>query len=135
MCIRDSIYTPEVINLAGEATEGVYASAPVPPAGDVYNEFIAKYVEAYGEEPIAPFHATAYDATGVILDAIEAVGTLDADGNLVIDRAALVDAIRNTSGYVGVTGVLSCDENGDCGNPVFGLFIVRDGEFVPAVAE
>ena len=131
----DGIYTPEVINLAGEATEGVYASAPVPPAGDAYDEFIAKYVEAYGEEPIAPFHATAYDATGVILDAIEAVGTLDADGNLVIDRAALVDAIRNTSGYVGVTGVLSCDQNGDCGNPVFGLFVVRDGEFVPAVAE
>ena len=36
--------------------------------------------------PIAPYHAHAYDAYNIIFDAIEAVGLTDADGTLYIPR-------------------------------------------------
>ena len=37
------------------------------------------------------------------------------DGALVIDRAGIREYLDNLSGFQGVTGVLSCDEFGDCG--------------------
>ncbi|GAB4573635.1 MAG: hypothetical protein Kow0077_16620 [Anaerolineae bacterium] len=126
----DGIKAPEFVELAGDAAEGVYASAPVPISSDAFDAFLAKYEEVYGEAPIAPFHGTAYDAVGVILAAIEKVGELDADGNLVIDRLALAEAIRATENYPGLTGTLTCDENGECGGAVIDIFVVKDGEFV-----
>jgi branched-chain amino acid transport system substrate-binding protein len=126
----DGIQAPEFIDLAGDAAEGVFASAPVPVSSDTYDAFLAVYEEVYGEEPIAPFHANAYDAVGVIMDAIEAVGSLDDDGNLVIDRAALAQAIRDTQDYQGLTGVLTCDDNGECGGAVIDVYTVQDGEWV-----
>ncbi len=131
----DGIKAPEFIEAAGDAAEGVYASSPVPLSGDAYDAFIAAYTEAYGEAPIAPYHATAYDAVGVMLDAIEAVGTLDADGNLVIDRVALSQAIRATADYPGLTGSLTCDANGECGNALVDVFVVQDGNWVSTSAE
>ena len=131
----DGIYTPEFISLAGDASEGVYASSAVPPSGDAYDTFLADYEAAYGEAPIGPYHATAYDAVGVMLDALEKVGTLDADGNLVIDRAALSQAIRDTTDYAGLTGTLTCDANGECGNAIVDVFVVQDGAWASASAE
>ncbi|MFC1960057.1 ABC transporter substrate-binding protein [Chloroflexota bacterium] len=126
----DGINAPEFVDLAGDAAEGVIASAPVPVSSDVFDAFLEVYEEVYDEAPIAPFHAHAYDAVGVILDAIEVVGVLDDDGNLVIDRAALAAAIRGTTDYQGLTGVLTCDENGECGGAVIDIYIVEDGEWV-----
>jgi branched-chain amino acid transport system substrate-binding protein len=126
----DGIQAPELIDLAGESAEGVYASKPIPFTSDVFDAFVEQYAEAYGEEPIAPFHGQAYDATNVIMNAIEAVGELDADGNLVIDRLALSEAIRGTSEYEGITGILTCDESGECGPSAIGVYQVVDGEWV-----
>jgi basic membrane protein A len=131
----DGIYTPEFIELAGSDAEGVYASSAVPPSGDAYDNFLAAYDEAYGEAPIGPYHATTYDAVGVMLNAIQEVGVIDADGNLVIDRDALAEAIRGTSDFEGLTGVLTCDENGECGNAVVDVFVVEDEAWVSTSAE
>ena len=32
------------------------------PNGSEHNQYLARYVETYGEEPPAPFHANGYDA-------------------------------------------------------------------------
>lgn len=128
----DGINTPELINLAGELAEGVYASSPVATASDALAEFIAAYEEKYDTEPTAAFHAYAYDATNMILDAIEAVGTLDDDGNLVIDRAELAEYIRAygaDEAVAGLSGDLVCDGTGDCAVPTFGFFQVTEGAY------
>jgi len=129
----DGINTPELINLAGELAEGVYASSPVATESEALAEFLAKYEEKYDTEPTAAFHAYAYDAANMLLDAIEAVGTIDDDGNLVIDRAELAEFIRSYGAeepVAGLSGELVCDGSGDCAVPTFGFFQVQDGAYV-----
>ncbi|MCI0576731.1 MAG: ABC transporter substrate-binding protein, partial [Chloroflexi bacterium] len=71
----------------------------------------------YGEAPIQAFHAHAYDATMILLNAIDAVAQEGRDGTLLIGRQALRDEVAGTSGYAGLTGTLTCDEFGDCADP------------------
>jgi branched-chain amino acid transport system substrate-binding protein len=108
-------------------TEGMYFSGPATPTGGTYTEFVAKYEEAYGEKPIQAFHAHAYDAMNILLDAIEAVAVEDG-GSLTIGRGALRDQIAGTSGYQGLTGTLACDEFGDCADPVIDVVQNTDAE-------
>lgn len=95
-------------------TEGMYFSGPARPEGTAYQEFVAKYEEAYGEDPIQAFHAHAYDAANMVFDAIEQVAVEGDDGSITIGRQALRDALYATSGFEGLTGTLTCDEFGDC---------------------
>jgi branched-chain amino acid transport system substrate-binding protein len=139
----DGIKADEFIKAAGDAAEGVYASAGNPAeAGPDLPKFLEAYKAEYGEDPIAPFHAQAYDAYMVIANAIEQVGVVDADGNLMIGRKALNDAIRGTTGYQGLSGMITCDESGDCAEGTVSVSMVKGGEWVaaeapaaPAVAE
>lgn len=98
-------------------TEGMYFSGPATIEGGGYDEFVAAYEEAYGEQPIQAFHAHSYDAANVLLDAIESVAVDDGSGNLTVSRTALLEAVGSTSGYEGLTGSLTCDEFGDCADP------------------
>jgi branched-chain amino acid transport system substrate-binding protein len=77
-------------------------------------DFLAAYEAAYGETPSAPFWAHSYDATTILLGAIEGASTVDGD-RLVIDRVLLRELITGTSGYSGLIGTLTCDDFGDCG--------------------
>jgi branched-chain amino acid transport system substrate-binding protein len=131
----DGIKADEFIKAAGDAAEGVYASAGNPAeAGPDLPKFLEAYEATYGEKPIAPFHAQAYDAYMVIANAIEKVGQVDADGNLLIGRKALNDAIRGTKDYQGLSGKISCDENGDCGAGSVAVSMVQGGQWVAAGA-
>jgi branched-chain amino acid transport system substrate-binding protein len=83
--------------------------------GKSADEVLATYNETFGEAPSAAFWAHAYDATVMLLAAIDAVAVDDGAGNLTIDRQALRDQLNSTSGFEGLIGTLSCDEFGDCG--------------------
>jgi branched-chain amino acid transport system substrate-binding protein len=98
---------------------------------DKYPAFVATYQETYGEDPLAVFHAHAYDAANIIMDAVEEVGVIDADGNLHIPRKALRDAIYGTSNFPGITGNLTCSADGDCADPVINVAQLQNGEYVP----
>ncbi len=74
----------------------------------------AAYMERYGEHSTSAYLAHAYDATTVLLRAIEEVAVAQGDA-LFIDRARLRDAVGGTSGFAGIIGAISCDEFGDCG--------------------
>jgi branched-chain amino acid transport system substrate-binding protein len=129
----DGINSSEFTNLAADAAEGVYASSPVPPTNDAVAAFTARYTETYGTEPTASFNTYAYDATNILLDAIEATGSIDADGNLVLSRAAISEFVRSfgaEEAYDGLSGVLSCAGNGDCATGGIGFFQVQDGAYV-----
>jgi branched-chain amino acid transport system substrate-binding protein len=109
----DGILTANFATASGDCSVGMYLSGPYV-AGDTYAEFVAKYEEKYGEGTQSGFHAHAYDAANMIFAAIEAVAVQDADGTLHIGRQALRDALYATQDFPGITGVLTCDENGDC---------------------
>jgi|FLYN01.1.fsa_nt_gi branched-chain amino acid transport system substrate-binding protein len=126
----DGIKTPEFIDLAGEAAEGVYASSSVAPTSDELDSFFERYEETYDTEPTGPFSPNAYDAVNMFLDAIEAVGEVDEDGNLVIDRAALSEYIRSIQDFQGLMGVLNCDGTGECSVADIEFVHVENGEFV-----
>lgn len=131
----DGIKADEFIKAAGDASEGVYASAGNPAeAGPDLPKFLEAYKAEYGEDPIAPFHAQAYDAYMMIANAIEQVGKVDADGNLMIGRKALNDAIRGITGYQGLSGMISCDEDGDCAQGTVSVSVVQGGQWVAAEA-
>ncbi|MBW3592357.1 MAG: branched-chain amino acid ABC transporter substrate-binding protein [Actinobacteria bacterium] len=99
------------------ATEGMYFSGPATPTGGEYEEFVQKYKDEFGEAPIQAFHAHAYDAANVLLNAIEEVAEEGDGGSLTIDRQALREAIGATESFEGLTGTITCDEFGDCADP------------------
>jgi branched-chain amino acid transport system substrate-binding protein len=113
----DGMLSNDWIQAAGEQNaEGVFLSGPdLQFSGNFYeDEFLPAYEEEFGDTT-SVFHAHAFDATNMVLDAIEAVAIKDG-GATFIPRTALKDELFATSGYEGIIGELTCDENGDC-NP------------------
>ena len=128
----DGYFSPDWLEAAGEAAEGHYLSGPdLAFAGDFYEaEFLPAYKEISGKDaPISVFHAHAFDAYNMLADAIEEVA-FDDGGTTYIPRTALRDAFFATEGYEGVTGTLTCDENGDCADAKISVSEVQNGEFV-----
>ena len=115
---------------AGPASVGMYLSGPyLNPENGAYAEFLAKWDEKFGGTPPSGFHAHAYDATTMLLKAIDAVAQVDEEGNMLIGRQALRDALASTSGYEGLTGTLSCTETGDCATgEALGIYQITEAE-------
>ncbi len=121
----DGLYSPDFIDAAGDAAVGMYLSSPDFSAfGSAYQDFVQAYQEAYGEEPLSVYHAHAYDAAMMIFNAAEQVAVEQDDGTLLIPRQALRDALYATDGLQGLTGSLTCDENGDCADPSIAVYEV-----------
>ncbi|MDM8521177.1 ABC transporter substrate-binding protein [Anaerolineales bacterium HSG6] len=128
----DGMISPDFIAAAGEAAEGMIISGPdLNFAGGAYADFLSKHEAKYGGDPVAAFHAHAYDAASIILGAIDSVTQTDGDGNTIIGRQALRDAIYATSGHAGITGNLTCNENGDCADPKIAVNTISGGAYVP----
>ncbi|KPK01967.1 MAG: hypothetical protein AMJ56_21450 [Anaerolineae bacterium SG8_19] len=128
----DGMQSPSFLENTVGTSEGMYLSGPDLSFENTFyqDEFLPAYQEKYGTEPTAPFHAHAYDATNLVLDAVEEVAQQGSDGTLLIGRQALRDALYATSGYEGITGTLTCDEVGDCADARISVSEVQGGEFV-----
>ncbi|MCB0155664.1 MAG: branched-chain amino acid ABC transporter substrate-binding protein [Anaerolineae bacterium] len=127
----EGMISPDFLSVTGDAAEGMYLSGPdLNFSGTRYDEFLKVYREVAGQDPTASFHAHTYDATNLILDAIENVAQKDATGNLIIGRQALRDALYATRDFEGITGQLGCDQFGDCADPKISINQVQGGEFV-----
>lgn len=108
--------------LAIPESEGMYLASPELHFGSSVNEATGKsggdlaaaYLEKYNEAPGAVYMAHAYDATTLLLRAIEEVAVVQGD-SLYIDRARLREALTGTVEFSGIIGELTCDEFGDCG--------------------
>ncbi|MFZ0014407.1 MAG: branched-chain amino acid ABC transporter substrate-binding protein [Acidimicrobiia bacterium] len=123
----------QVANFLGlPETAGMYFSGPSLQFGENANEitgvsasdFLAAYEEREGEPPSAAFWAHAYDATSMLLAAIDAVA-VETDDGLVIDREALRNELNNTD-FAGMIGQIKCDEFGDCGAQEIQIVIHED---------
>ena len=118
----DGLWNDEFLAL--EQSEGMYFSGPDVRFGENVNEstgmsandVLAAYEAKVGEGPTAPFWGHSYDATAMLLDAIDAASEVDGDGNLVIDKAGVRAYLNGITGYSGIIGTISCDEFGDCGS-------------------
>jgi branched-chain amino acid transport system substrate-binding protein len=118
----DGMFSPDFWEAAGDAAVGIYHSSPDFAAfGEAYTAFLEKHQEKYGEAPLAPFHAHAYDAANMVFAAVEEVAE-EQDGKLYIGRKALRDALFATDGLQGLTGVLTCNEYGDCADPKIAVY-------------
>jgi branched-chain amino acid transport system substrate-binding protein len=119
----DGIFSPDFYKAAGETAVGMYHSSPDFSAfGEGYKTFLEKHQKKYGEKPIAPFHAHAYDAAMMIFAAIEKVAQKAPDGTLYVGRKALKDALYATKNLKSLTGNLSCDPYGDCADPRIAIY-------------
>ncbi|MCE7979875.1 MAG: branched-chain amino acid ABC transporter substrate-binding protein [Caldilinea sp. CFX5] len=120
----DGLFSPDFLKAAGASALGMYLSSPdFSTFGTDYSEkFLPAYEAAYGEKPTSAFHAHAYDAVNVIVAAINAVGVKNDDGSLTIGRKALRDALYATKDFKGLTGNISCNENGDCADPKIAVY-------------
>ena len=128
----DGIQSPSFLENTVGTSEGMYASGPDLSFSNTFytDTFLPAYLEKAGTEPTAPFHAHAFDATNMVLDAIESVAQQGADGTLLIGRQALRDALFATSGLEGITGTITCDEFGDCADPKISVSQVQGDAFV-----
>jgi len=122
----------EFIDGAGEAAEGVRLGTGkilVPEAfGEgteayaVATDFIERYEAAYGTPPDI-FAGHAYDAIGLIADALERLGSGD------VTSEQVRDALEQTSGWVGIDGTFTysaTDHNGLTRDEMV-MYVIEDG--------
>jgi branched-chain amino acid transport system substrate-binding protein len=117
----DSWGTPDLLELCGEACNGLFFSTHYAPdiATEVGQTFISAYEEIYGAKP-DDVAALTYDAFQMLFMAIENANSLD--------REAVREALAAVELFEGVTGIMSFDEQGD---PIKCAVIIQieDGAF------
>ncbi len=116
----------------GEAAIGLYVSGPKV-SGEAYDALLAAWDEEYGGTPPSGYHAHAYDAANILLDAVATAAVEADDGVLLIGRSAIRAALAATENYPGLTGNLTCQEEspfaGDCATgTALAMFVITEAE-------
>ena len=115
------------IEAVGDACKGMYFVGPTPAdPGPALEALRKSYRDKYRIEPPTTYYQTAYDAAGILFAALERAAVKRSNGSLVIGRQALRDALRATRNYPGVSGLLQCDQFGDCATPRFNVLRMDD---------
>ncbi|HXF69745.1 MAG TPA: branched-chain amino acid ABC transporter substrate-binding protein [Thermoflexus sp.] len=111
----DGTDSSELARIAGDAlvTGGgmYYTTVAAPPTViEGAKKFVEDYKAKFGKDP-EPFSVQAYDATAIVLKAIEEA-IKEAGGNKPT-RRAVAEKVRATKDFQGITGVITFDERGD----------------------
>lgn len=120
-----ALMAPGFLEAAGAAAVGFEFTNPdtSPEAmGAQYPAFVEAYKAKFGEAPIQAFHANAYDGAQILIKAIEKVAVKGDDGTTYIGRKALRDALFATKGHEGVSGLIECNEHGQCAGFKFAVY-------------
>ena len=119
----DGYDTPLLLELAGEAAEGTVFTTHE----GIYGEselgaaFNTAFQTEYGTPPANVFAALGYDGIKLIADAINRAGSLEG--------VAVRDALAATSGFAGVTGVITYEPGVRIPNKSVALIQVQGGVF------
>jgi branched-chain amino acid transport system substrate-binding protein len=122
----DGLYSPALVEQATPAAvnNNVYVTFAGLPADQlptgVGKRFYTDYQAKYKEDPIG-WAMYAYQATIVSIDAIQRAGTRD--------RTKILEALRSTNNFEGITGRFSFDANGDTDRTDMGGFQVKENKF------
>jgi len=125
-----ALLAPGFLEAAGDAAVGFeFTNVDTTPKamGEKYPAFVEAYEAKFGEPPIQAFHANAYDAAQILIAAIEKVA-VEEDGTLYIGRKALRDALFATKGHEGISGLIECDEHGQCAGFKFAVYRFTDSD-------
>ena len=122
-------------------SEGTYIVGPESAFGGSVNAAtgkdaataLAAFHASYGEAPTSPYWAFAYDATTLLLSAIESAAVVEGD-MLTLDRAALRATLTATHDFHGIIGTLSCDAFGDCGTGRINVYDHQDSGVTDAAS-
>jgi branched-chain amino acid transport system substrate-binding protein len=87
-----------------------------PPEGQAFFE---EYKKAYNVDAVDVYAIYGYEATNLLLDAIERAGSTD--------KADIMQALFDTKDRESVLGTYSIDENGDTTITDYGVYTVEDG--------
>jgi len=118
----DAWEAPELVSIGGSATEGAVfsshysAEAATTPAS---KPFVDAFQAKYNEVPSA-MAALGFDAYMLVIDAIERANSFDPKD--------IRDAMAATSGFPGVTGNITINEEGDAVKDAV-VLVVKDGAF------
>lgn len=118
------LYHPKTLELAGPAAEGLRMSTAfmVDHPDKVVQDFVAEYKKRYNSEPTM-FAAQAYDAVGILFEALKRVGPN-------ATRAQVRDALAATANYPGVTGVTTFDKTTREPDKQLARLQISNGKFV-----
>jgi len=127
----DGTFGVEFTEKTGANSAGAIAASLVPPDSTEKSLFDQAYGETFptaaGE--LSAFTWSAFDTGGVLIDAIKKVAFVEND-TLFVPRAQLVEAVRK-SNFVGLTGLIKCDDIGECNASGPTFYQVEDGAWVP----
>lgn len=117
----DGMQTPNLIKLAGPASEGAMASMPGLPKEKMPGgaAFLQKYKAKYNTD-VELFAPMGYDAVMVFVDAMKRADSTQ--------PARFLPELAKTS-YQGVIGPIAFDEKGDLRNGPITIYVVRDGQW------
>lgn len=107
------------LEAVGDAAKGMCFVGPTRPEGPAVDLLTAEYIKKYNEEPTVNYFLSAHDAAALLFQAIELAATQDTDGTLHIGRQKIRESLYASKTFKGVTGILSCDQFGDCVKPSF----------------
>jgi serine/threonine protein kinase/ABC-type branched-subunit amino acid transport system substrate-binding protein len=129
LLLADAAFSPELVAMAGKAAAKTLIMAPdLWALGRGYEELMAAYRARYGEPASGMLPALGYDATMLVLTAVQDVARQEPDGTLQVGRQALIERLYATRYLRGVTGTLSCNVHGDCGAPRFAVLEIRSAD-------
>lgn len=119
---NSSLFSPKTIELGGKAVEGTmipvnYFTTDPRPAPQAFTQ---AYRAAIGQDP-TQFGALAYDAAGLLVAALQAVGT--------DSREKVREGLLGLKGYEGATGPISYAQGRDPAKQLVRITI-RDGKWV-----
>lgn len=114
------------IDAVGSAGKGMYFVGPSRPVGPAADALDLAYKAKYKESPAVSYYITGYDAACLLLTAIERAAVASDEGTLQIGRERLRQVLYGISSFKGVTGTLSCNTFGDCGQPSFSILRLDD---------
>ena len=117
----DSLFSASFATGTREVAASLFVTGPAF-TSETYNIFLNDWRARYEAPPTTPAPAYAYDATQLLLNAIEDVAVMGQNGTLVIGRAALRERLAATDGTTGLTGPLRCDLMGECSASDYGVF-------------
>lgn len=120
----DGFTSPTLVELSGGMADDIYYTSGFSEMleSEKLDAFLKSYKEEYGEDA-DQFAALSFDATALLVDAVERAGSTDPQ--------AVTKALNETKDFEGVTGTFSMDELHNPEKPVL-VLEMQQGEVIKA---
>lgn len=109
----DELLVDSFFEHTGTAAKDIYLSGLDMSSAD-YPIFLEKWLVKYNQPPHSTYHLISYDAAHLLFEAISKAADLESNGNLLIGRQALREALGEIKGYSGLSGSITCTKSNLC---------------------